>query len=100
MRIDGRYFGTSDGLHGNASQPHGGAGWLSDGAPDAHSRAFKAYHLLPAQLNASALYGPTLTFAIAGSRLLDGVTVGERVKVSYRTGSDGPLSARAITPVH
>jgi hypothetical protein len=101
MRIDGRYFGTSDGLHGNASQVHGGAGWLNDGAPDARSRAFKPYHVLPSVLAGSTLYGPSLTFIIpaSGSGLLDGLAVGQRVQVSYRTGSDGTLTARAVTSV-
>jgi hypothetical protein len=100
MRIDGRYFGTSDGLHGNASQPHGGAGWLDDGAPDAHSRAFKSYHVIPGVLGGAAVYGQSLTFLVpvSGYGLLDGLTVGQRVRVSYRTGADGTLTARAITP--
>ena len=102
MRINGRYFGTSDGLHGNASQTNRGAGWLDDGAPDARSSAFKRYHLKPTVLAATALYGQSLTFAIpaSGSRLIDGVSPGDRVRVSYRTGGDGSLTARAVSPLH
>ena len=102
MRIDGRYFGTSDGRHGNASQPNGGAGWLDDGAPDAHSRSFKSYHLKTGVLAGTALYGPRLTFAIPPSAygLVDAVSVGDRVRVTYRTGSDGLFTARSVTPLH
>jgi hypothetical protein len=102
MRIDGRYFGTSDGLAGNATQPNGGAGWLDDGAPDTHSRAYKSYHVKPAVLAGTALYGPSLTFAIppSGDGLVDGVSVGDRIRVTYRTGSDGSLTARAVSPLH
>jgi hypothetical protein len=101
MRIDGRYFGTSDGRHGNASQPNGGAGWLDDGAPDAHSRSFKSYHFKTGVLAGTALYAPRLTFAIPPSAygLVDAVSVGDRVRVTYRTG-DGSLTARAVTPLH
>ncbi len=102
MRIDGRYFGTSDGLAGNGAQPNGGAGWLDDGAPDAHSRAYRSYHVDPAVLAGTALYGPSLTFAIppSGYGLVDGVSVGDRIRVTYRTGSDGSLTARAVSPLH
>ena len=101
MRIDGRYFGTSDGLHGNATQPNGGAGWLDDGAPDAHRAAYKRYHIKSGALAGTALYGPSLTFAIptSGAGLIDGVSVGDRVRVSYRTGGDGSLTARAVSPL-
>ena len=102
MRINGRYFGTSDGHHGNASQANRGAGWLDDGAPDARSAAYKRYHLKASVLAATALYGPNLTFAIpaSGSGLIDGVSLGDRVRVSYRTGTDGSLTARAVSPLH
>ena len=100
MRIDGRYFGTSDGLHGNANQPNGGAGWLNDGAPDARSRAFKRYHVLPAVLAGATAYEETLTFAVpaAASGLIDGVSVGDRVQVSFRAATDGSLTVRAVSP--
>ena len=50
MNIDGRFFGTTDGGSGNPLQRNGGASWLDDGAPDAHSRAYHPWHLLPAAL--------------------------------------------------
>jgi hypothetical protein len=59
MRIDGRYFGTSDGAGGNRTQPHGGAGWLNDGAPDANSSSFIAYHFPVTELQAPPLTGLT-----------------------------------------
>jgi hypothetical protein len=102
MRLGGRFWGTSDGLHGNSSQPHGGAGWLNDGAPDAHSRAFKPYYFLARVLTRATSHGPSLTFVIPSSRygLLDGLSIGERVSVSYRTASDGTLSARSVAASH
>jgi hypothetical protein len=62
MRIDGRYFGTSDGGGGNGSQPNGGAGWLDDGAPDASSPSYTAYHFPLAELTAA--YSPQVALRI------------------------------------
>lgn len=100
MRINGQFWGTSDGHSGNAAQPHGGAGWLNDGAPDARSRLYKAYHVLPRMLGSTTVYGPHLTFVVPSHSdgLLDGLTVGERVSVSYGAASDGTLMAHAVTP--
>jgi hypothetical protein len=97
MNIAGRYFGTSDGLSGNPTQPHHGAGWLSDGAPDAHSAAFKRYHILPVRLRASTLYGTSLTFRAGAGVDLSGFAAGDRVSVTYRTARAGSLIARSVT---
>src|SRR5947209_12109019 len=55
MNIDGRFFGTSDG--GGGANPRGGAGWLSDGAPDASRSVYKPYHFLAAVLRSSTNTG-------------------------------------------
>jgi hypothetical protein len=96
MSIDGRFFGTSDGGGGSVLNPHGGAGWLDDGAPDAATRAFKRYHLLPSVVNAPTIYGPTLTVSAPNPNLLEGLEVGERVRVTYTQRGNGTLVARAI----
>jgi hypothetical protein len=43
MRLNGTYFGTSDGSGGNHSQPNGGAGWLYDAHSDVAT--FQAWHV-------------------------------------------------------
>jgi hypothetical protein len=96
MEIDGRSFGTSDGGGGSPLNSHGGAGWLDDGAPDAASHAFKAYHLLPSVVQAPTTYGPTLTLTAGDPGLLEGLQVGERVRVTYTEQGNGTLVARAI----
>src|SRR5205807_416226 len=60
MNIEGRFFGTSDG--GGGGNPNGGAGWLSDGAPDASSPAYKRYHVLPGVLRQSTNAAHAITF--------------------------------------
>jgi hypothetical protein len=96
MSIDGRFFGTSDGGGGSALDPQGGAGWLDDGAPDAATRAFKRYHLLPSAVNAPTIYGPTLTLSAPDPDVLEGLVVGQRVRVTYTRRRNGTLVARAI----
>lgn len=60
MRLDGKFWGTSDGQNGNHSQPNGGAGWLNDSHPDASSSSFNQYHILPSILSRATTYqGPT-----------------------------------------
>ena len=61
MNINGRFFGTSDGAGGGSRK--GGPGWLDDGAPDAYSRAFRQYHVLPGVLRDSTIYGHTYTLS-------------------------------------
>ncbi len=98
MNIDGRFFGTSDGGSGNPGQKHGGAGWLNDGAPDTLSRAFHPYHLLPSVLRGRTTYGPTLTLTAGlGTTLLDGLSVGNRVRVAYVENNRSMFIARTIT---
>jgi hypothetical protein len=95
MNIDGRFFGTSDG--GGGGDPRGGAGWLDDGAPDASSRVYKAYHFLPSVLRASTSSGHVLSFqaeALAGAGA--GVQLGESVHVTYQEDSSGELIATAV----
>jgi hypothetical protein len=97
MNIDGRFFGTSDGGASNPSQRHGGAGWLSDGAPDTFSGAFHPYHLLPSVLRGRTTYGPTLTLAAApDTTVLDGLSVGDRVRVAYSENHRGVFIAQTI----
>jgi hypothetical protein len=98
MNIDGRFFGTSDGGAGNSSQVKGGAGWLDDGAPDASSRAFKQYHILPAVLKDRTTYGHALTFQIgANAPGVDaGVQVGDDLDVSYQGMGNGSMLASAV----
>jgi hypothetical protein len=43
IRLNGKYWGTSDGESGNASQKNGGAGWLNDSHPDTNT--FTPYHI-------------------------------------------------------
>jgi hypothetical protein len=95
MNIDGRYFGTSDGGGGSPLNPHGGAGWLDDGAPDAASHAFKRYHLLASALQTATVYGPTLTFS-SDAGLLGDLQLGDRVRVTYLQRGNGTLVAESI----
>jgi hypothetical protein len=97
MSIGGRDFGTSDGGAGNPAQRHGGAGWLDDGAPDASSRAFTPYHLVSGELSASTIYGPTLTFETGRAYdLLEGVVVGDNLRVGYTRDRNGALIASQV----
>jgi hypothetical protein len=98
MSINGQNFGTSDGGAGNPAQAHGGAGWLNDGAPDAANPAFKAYHLVGSELHATTVYGPTLTFQTGRAYdLLEGVALGDKLRVSYTPDRDGTLTAGDVT---
>ena len=97
MSINGRVFGTSDGGPGNPGQPHGGAGWLNDGAPDALNRAFKPYHLVATALGTTTVYGPTLTFSTGRAYdLLEGVALGDELRVSYTRDRKGALTAGEV----
>jgi len=97
MNIDGRFFGTSDGGSGNPSQTKGGAGWLYDGAPDATDRAFKRYHVLPSVLKDQTTYGHSLTFQIEpNAGILDGVSAGDDLEVTYHGTGVGSMTASAI----
>ena len=87
MNINGRFFGTSDGAGG-----HGGS-WLFDGAPDASSPRFHAYHLLPSVLR-SGSSGEVFTFTVqAPGQFLPG----DQVKVTYRQARSGSLIGTAVT---
>ena len=60
MRLNGKYFGTSDGDAGNHSQPNGGAGWLYDAHSDVQT--FNAYHVpvsILGQVGSQTLAGAT-----------------------------------------
>jgi len=97
MNIDGRFFGTSDGGSGNASQPKGGAGWLDDGAPDASNRVFKRYHVLPSVLRDQTTYGHSFTFQIdPNDSIFAGVEVGDALRVSYQGTNVGSMVASTI----
>jgi hypothetical protein len=100
MNIDGRFFGTSDGGGDNPSQPRGGAGWLDDGAPDATNRVFKRYHLVAYVLQNQTTYGHSLTFGIgANTGILDGVSAGDHLQVTYQGTGFGSMTASAIAYV-
>ncbi|MHB1833389.1 MAG: hypothetical protein ACYCXW_00335, partial [Solirubrobacteraceae bacterium] len=96
MNIDGRFFGTSDGGAGNPSQRRGGAGWLNDGAPDASSRSFHPWHVVPSALGHRTRYGPSVTFE-AGWSVASSIATGDRVRVTYTQGRDGINVASAVT---
>jgi hypothetical protein len=96
MNIDGRFFGTSDG--GGGGNPKGGAGWLSDGAPDASTSAFKRYHLLPSVLKDKTTYGHDLTYQIdPGSSVIAGANVGDDLDVTYQGTGVGSMVASGVT---
>jgi hypothetical protein len=88
MNVNGRFFGTSDG----GGDGRGGS-WLNDGAPDASSRAYHAYHVLPAILR-SGPSGELFTFQAESPA---GLEPGDKVKVSYRESRWGSLIATAVT---
>jgi hypothetical protein len=96
MNIDGRFFGTSDG--GGGGNPNGGAGWLDDGAPDASSHTYKAYHLIPSVLGAQTTYERGLTFQVGGSKD-ESLELGQVVHVGYTVAPNGKLKAQKIGSV-
>jgi hypothetical protein len=94
MNIDGRFFGTSDGGDGNSK---GGPTWLNDGAPDASSRVYKRYHVIPSVLKDQTTFGHSLTFRIGpGTSVMQGLAVGDDVQVSYAEASSGTMIARVV----
>jgi hypothetical protein len=96
MEVDGGFFGTSDG--GGGGNPNGGAGWLDDGAPDAHSRTYKAYHLLPGVLHEQTAFARILTFWTSGrATVAHGVAIGSDVRVTYTEAPNGHLTAQSVT---
>jgi hypothetical protein len=96
MNIDGRFFGTSDG--GGGGTPRGGAGWLSDGAPDAYSRAYKQYHVLPGVLHDRTTYGHSLSFLTGAAAAAAAVVqVGDRLHVGYTKTSSGTMTLQTVT---
>jgi hypothetical protein len=98
MRIDGRFFGTSDGYPDNPTQPRGGAGWLNDGAPGTGQRIYKRYHVVVSLLERATTYTPTITFQTGRSRSIVGaLALGERVRVSYIQPVAGSLTAHAVS---
>jgi hypothetical protein len=95
MNVDGRFFGTSDG--GGGGTPKGGAGWLDDGAPDASSRRFRQYHVLPSVLHDRTTYGHSLSFLIGADGAPGaGVQVGDRIHVGYTKTASGTMTLRTI----
>jgi hypothetical protein len=97
MDINGRFFGTSDGAGGG--NPNGGAGWLDDGAPDASSRRYKPYHLLPGVLRARTSLERifTFTFQTRGhAALTHGPMLGSVVHVGYTVAPNGSLVAQSV----
>jgi hypothetical protein len=95
MNIDGHFFGTSDGRGGGNRR--GGAGWLDDGAPDAVSRRFKRYHVVPSVLRDSTIYGHSYTFQIDPlSDIAAGAEPGDVVQVDYTAASTGTMLANGL----
>jgi hypothetical protein len=95
MEIDGHFFGTSDG--GGGGDAAGGAGWLDDGAPDAHSRIYKPYHLLPGVLGRQTGFERIFTFQTGGHPSLShGLELGGSVRVSYTVAPGGRLTAQSV----
>ena len=96
MNIDGRFFGTSDG--GGGGNPNGGAGWLDDGAPDASSHVFKAYHLLPRFLGEQTTFDRIFTFQTGGGpSIAHGLELGGDVRVDYTVAANGRLMAQSVS---
>jgi hypothetical protein len=96
MNIDGHFFGTSDG--GGGGDAKGGPGWLNDGAYDASSRSYHAWHFSTSALAAMTTYGTDLTFAVGkNAGLLDGLSVGQRVQVHYSVAKNGGLTATSVS---
>jgi hypothetical protein len=95
MNIDGHFFGTSDG--GGGGDPNGGAGWLDDGAPDAFSRHYKPYHLLPGVLRERTAFERIFTFK-TGRRVgvTHGLELGGAVHVGYTVAPNGNLVATSV----
>jgi hypothetical protein len=95
MDIDGRFFGTSDGAGGG--NPNGGAGWLDDGAPDASSRRYKPYHLLPGVLREQTALERIFTFQTRGhAAITHRFMLGSVVHVGYSVAPNGTLVAQSI----
>ncbi|HEY2771651.1 MAG TPA: hypothetical protein VGI87_13840 [Solirubrobacteraceae bacterium] len=95
MNINGRFFGTSDG--GGGGNRRGGPGWLDDGAPDASSRHFKAYHFVPSVLRNRTSYGQNYTFEIAADPALTyGAELGDVITVGYSQARNGITSAQSV----
>jgi hypothetical protein len=96
MDIDGRFFGTSDG--GGGANPNGGAGWLEDGAPDASSRHYKPYHLLPGVLRQQTALERIFTFETRGhAAITHGLELGGVVHVGYSVAPNGSLVAQSVS---
>ena len=96
MNIDGRFFGTSDGA-GGGGDAKGGPGWLADGAPDASSRAFKEYHVLPSVLRDKTAYGHLFGFEFGDQSLALSAMIGDKVTISYEQLANGSMVATAMT---
>ena len=95
MNIDGYFFGTSDG--GGGGDAAGGAGWLDDGAPDAHSHVYKAYHLLPGLLGERTTFAKLFTFQTgAQPSVVKGLELGGEAQVSYTQAPNGRLTAQSV----
>lgn len=96
MNIDGRFFGTSDG--GGGGNPNGGAGWLDDGAPDASSHQYKAYHLLPGVVGEQTSLERIFTFETRGhAAITHGLSLGGAAHVAYTVAPNGNLVAQSVS---
>ncbi len=94
MNINGRFFGTSDGGGGD---PKGGPAWLNDGAPDAWSRLYKRYHVVPSVLRNKTSYGQSYSVQAGADPAVEyGAEPGEQVQISYTETAAGSMTATAI----
>lgn len=94
MNIDGRFFGTSDG--GGGGSPKGGPSWLYDGAPDAYTRAYRRYHVLPSVLRSQTSSGQSFTFQTPDPSIAYGAELGDSVTVSFAGSATGTITATAV----
>jgi hypothetical protein len=90
MSINGKYFGTSDGEDGNASQKNGGAGWLDDGHPD--TSTYTPWHFSASYLN------DTVSYAAPKTSKDDSGAAGAGGGSGGSGGSGGTTSAAAFVP--
>jgi hypothetical protein len=99
MEIGARFFGTSDGAAPSPANPHGGAGWLDDGAPDTHDHRFRPWHLVPSALQRTVQAAGFVTVALpAGIAAQTRALVpGSRIGVQYAMGRAGLVALDIAT---
>jgi hypothetical protein len=93
MKIDGRFYGTGDGIHG-------GGGWYDEG-PLGFPHVYREYHVLAGALGESRSDANDETFTFgpgaAQQAVAREVTVGAKVQVTYGEVADSTLRAESVT---